>query len=256
MKARCSAIILTKLRKSISTCIWTFLYIELLLEEAGRPIHIKKMHYADFENQITKKYALVVERWPLDLFVSPHQLSTMAELTVLYNAWTADVTKFRKLTPVEHHNWLKVYNAKLAANPREMVTLRSDREDAPRTAPLVTAQMIGDGSAGPSSQGVENQEAAPVIPSITTSTTNDPVMKPRGRKRKNPQETVFAVGGEAPPKQRARRSDYGKTHARCVNKTADSEVVGSEATGSEASAPKKRRGRPRKATQDATSMEL
>lgn len=183
------------------------------------------MYYADFEKQITKKYALVCEHWPLPVFQSPHHLNTLNELNVLYNAWKNEVSVFRKLTAVEHSTWLQTYEAALAAKPSETLTLRTDCEDAPHMEPIITPLTVDGITRGSSSsQDASIQPQAPVIPSVTTiemMTGETTVARSRGKKRKVPDQLVFSVDGE-PVKQKARRSDYGKKCGPYKKKTPQS----------------------------------
>lgn len=63
------------------------------------------MHYVDFDHQITEKYGIVVECWPLKSFVSPGDLRTLNELQILHRAWESGTTRFRKMDKKELDVW-------------------------------------------------------------------------------------------------------------------------------------------------------
>ncbi|KAI0669493.1 hypothetical protein C8Q78DRAFT_992614 [Trametes maxima] len=69
-------------------------------------IEIKKMYYTNFGSHITKKYGVVIDNWPLKMFVAPSKMHSRTELDILYNAFSSDVTHFQKLTHSEWEQWL------------------------------------------------------------------------------------------------------------------------------------------------------
>lgn len=63
------------------------------------------MYYSSFDTQITAKYGVVCERWPLPNFVSPADLKTRNEVEILFHAWSTNTTTFRRLTITELDEW-------------------------------------------------------------------------------------------------------------------------------------------------------
>jgi len=63
------------------------------------------MYYAEFDQQITAKYGIVVECWPLTSFVAPGNLRTLNELDILFRAWDTGSTRFRKMDKEELAEW-------------------------------------------------------------------------------------------------------------------------------------------------------
>lgn len=70
------------------------------------------MYYHNFDKNITLKYGIIVENWPLTKFVSPSDVGTSHELSTLLNAWQSKSTTFRKLEGEEWNNWADEYLAK------------------------------------------------------------------------------------------------------------------------------------------------
>ncbi|KAI0640522.1 hypothetical protein C8Q79DRAFT_1015055 [Trametes meyenii] len=69
-------------------------------------IKIKKMYYTNFGSRITKKYGVIIENWPLKTFIAPSKMRSRTELDILYNAFSSNATRFRKLTQPEWEQWL------------------------------------------------------------------------------------------------------------------------------------------------------
>lgn len=63
------------------------------------------MYYSSFDTNITAKYGVVCEKWPLPNFVSPADLKTRNEVEILFHAWSTNTTTFRKLTNTELDEW-------------------------------------------------------------------------------------------------------------------------------------------------------
>lgn len=59
------------------------------------------MFYQNFTKNISLKYGVVIEDWPLDTFKSPSDISSRNEVTILFNAWKSGATRFRKLSAEE-----------------------------------------------------------------------------------------------------------------------------------------------------------
>jgi hypothetical protein len=63
------------------------------------------MFYSNFDDNITSKYGVVIENWPLKKFCSPGDISSKPELQVLYHAWKSGSTVFRKMSRTEFEDW-------------------------------------------------------------------------------------------------------------------------------------------------------
>ncbi|KAK7678105.1 hypothetical protein QCA50_018898 [Cerrena zonata] len=192
----------------------SFLILNKLLE-AVRPFKLGRMHYANFENQITKRFAVVCEGWPLSQFESPHHLHSLPQLEILYNAWVNGAARFHKLTAKEHAIWLAVYEAKLNENPTERGTLQTDDERVAPAQPIITPDTINqstcDSTADPASAST-NVPAQPVVPSVTTST--GVTVPTRGRKWNAPAlvgQHIFALEGQPSTRKQTQKSGSGKS---------------------------------------------
>lgn len=87
-----------ELRKRVSSTVLNALstyclcsYIQIILirhfpEEAASPEPIYAMNYASFDTAITLRFGIVCERYLLNYFCAPGQLSDMSALHVLYNS--------------------------------------------------------------------------------------------------------------------------------------------------------------------------
>ncbi|RDX47633.1 hypothetical protein OH76DRAFT_1325377, partial [Lentinus brumalis] len=65
----------------------------------------KKLYYADFGKNITRKWGVVIVNWPLKQFLPPSKIRTMAELEKLEEAWNNGTCRFRKLSAAEFEAW-------------------------------------------------------------------------------------------------------------------------------------------------------
>ena len=64
------------------------------------------MAYDRFDDQITQKYSIVVQGWPLQKgFCNPSSVGSRVELEVLHNSWQLGATRFQKLTQEEMEAW-------------------------------------------------------------------------------------------------------------------------------------------------------
>lgn len=63
------------------------------------------MFYQNFDDSITNKYGVVIDRWPLEKFCSPSDLKSRNEVNVLFNSWSSGTTFFRRLTSREWEEW-------------------------------------------------------------------------------------------------------------------------------------------------------
>jgi len=63
------------------------------------------MYYTNFDDNITAKWRIVLEGWPLKRFCSPADLSTQNEVQLLMHAWENGAAKFRVLNDEEWEAW-------------------------------------------------------------------------------------------------------------------------------------------------------
>lgn len=73
------------------------------------------MFYQNFDENITDKYGVVIDRWPLEKFCSPSNIKSKNEVTVLFNAWSSGAACFRRLTSQEWEEWKENRFASTAA---------------------------------------------------------------------------------------------------------------------------------------------
>lgn len=63
------------------------------------------MYYSSFDVNITAKFGVVCEKWPLKTFTSPTEITTRNEVKVLFQAWKTGVTSFCRLSAAEWKQW-------------------------------------------------------------------------------------------------------------------------------------------------------
>jgi len=63
------------------------------------------MYYMNFDDNITAKWRVVCEGWPLPKFCSPADLSTRNDVKLLLHSWKNGSTKFRRLSDEEFEKW-------------------------------------------------------------------------------------------------------------------------------------------------------
>ncbi|KIJ09437.1 hypothetical protein PAXINDRAFT_157886 [Paxillus involutus ATCC 200175] len=73
--------------------------------DAVAPTRVNHMYYVNFNNNITAKYRVVIENWPLPKFCAPRDVSSRNELHVLFHSWQSNTTRFCKLTSKEFEKW-------------------------------------------------------------------------------------------------------------------------------------------------------
>ncbi len=61
----------------------------------ARPDKIPRISYTNFAKQITDKFGIVCENWPLPKFCALGDMSSTSDLELLIRAWENGVTKFR-----------------------------------------------------------------------------------------------------------------------------------------------------------------
>ncbi|KDQ18598.1 hypothetical protein BOTBODRAFT_185150 [Botryobasidium botryosum FD-172 SS1] len=118
----------------------TRVIIESKLAEAAGVDKIR-MVYATFGQQITAKYGLVIEHWPLPRFCCPSDVGSAMEVNLLYTAWKTETTKFRKLSAAELDAWFAV-RAEAAATAAITTTPAPATTPTAVPAPSETAAII------------------------------------------------------------------------------------------------------------------
>ncbi|KAI0676053.1 hypothetical protein C8Q78DRAFT_1074994 [Trametes maxima] len=98
-------------------------------------IEIKKMYYTNFGSRITKKYGVVIDNWPLKTFVVPSKMRSRTELDILYNAFSSDATRFRKLTHSEWEQWLTQHGRSNEVLLGEQEDTNFDKDDEATASP-------------------------------------------------------------------------------------------------------------------------
>jgi hypothetical protein len=63
------------------------------------------MYYTNFDENITSKLGIVVEKWPLKNFCSPSDIKTRNKVQILWNSWNSGATCFQKLSAEEWKVW-------------------------------------------------------------------------------------------------------------------------------------------------------
>lgn len=126
--------ILRQLCKSRS-CVIFYLSFTSSTELLARPDIINRMNYANFATEITAKFGIICEGWPLDKFCPPSAITSRTQLDILCRAWETGVTSFRKLTPEEYEEWS---NSRFQAALQQSQT----REPQDRTATIQTNTSV------------------------------------------------------------------------------------------------------------------
>ena len=103
LKKKTAVLILEEPSKYIGTPTCCF-QAHQRIDVATEIVHTR-MVYDRFGDQITQKYGVVVENWPLKDFCNPSSVKSRIELETLYHAWNSGATRFRKLTPDEMTAW-------------------------------------------------------------------------------------------------------------------------------------------------------
>lgn len=176
LKAKCSNIIGAKLREFPSTCICYLLTVHT--GEAAAPLVIPRMNYVSFEEAMTNKYGIVLRRWPLNYFVCPGQISSVADLEVLYEAFKNDVTTFYKMTPAELDEWRAERARKRLAAQQAADSTTPDAgtsSSPPSTSSRAATPSAATPSSTPSaatSSSTPSTSAAAVEPSATPSASS------------------------------------------------------------------------------------
>lgn len=125
---------------------------------------VPRMYYHNFDKNVTLRYHIVVENWPLAKFVSPSDIGTSHELSTLFNAWQSNTTTFRKLEGAEWKKWEEgYYNQESQVSPR-VEDVQDHQPAAPAPAPHQdNSAPLGDSTAG--NQSSQSSSSSPILPS-------------------------------------------------------------------------------------------
>lgn len=63
------------------------------------------MYYKNFDENITAKYGVVIDGWPLERFCNPSNIASRTEISVLRSSFESGTTRFRLLTQPELDTW-------------------------------------------------------------------------------------------------------------------------------------------------------
>ncbi|KAG1837661.1 hypothetical protein F4604DRAFT_1942097 [Suillus subluteus] len=161
-------------------------------QEVAAPFKVSRMYYQNFNRNITQKYHLVLDNWPLSKFVAPGNINSLTELRVLYNAWDSNATRFRKLSDEEYETWEVKNFADVLASASTLHD--ADEED-----------LVAEGETNaPGPQLLSNSvPKSPANPPLQPSDCDASIAAPepiQTQKRKVPSETpagsaVFAMDG-------------------------------------------------------------
>ncbi|CAA7264088.1 unnamed protein product [Cyclocybe aegerita] len=94
MKHELAALILSKLASSQHF---------ILGETAG--IHVPRMYYTNFDDNITAKYAVILVGWPLDKFCNPSEMGSCTEVALVHASFNSGAMRFEKLSAEAFTAW-------------------------------------------------------------------------------------------------------------------------------------------------------
>ncbi len=162
-----------------------------------------RMHYSLFDTQITARYGVVVDCWPLRTFCAPSALKTLNEVEVLFNAWQTGATKFRVLSNEEWEKWeAETLRVKLAMLHDEAVDddEGGDPAGTPTATTLTNETNVPSTTPGDAPLLPATFDAPALPPTPTTATVTTGTKRPAGEgaggasKRKKTQDTGINVG--------------------------------------------------------------
>ena len=211
------------------------------------------MFYQNFDRNITAKYGVIIENWPLETFSSPSDINSRNEIRVLLQAWESGTTRFRKLSDEEFAQWEDAqFQEAMGQMVRGGGTADNELEPAVATAQTLTSQSDSIGASA-------NNVAEPAVttnisvsnansldtatsPTVATSASKRPLpMDSSSNKRArvapldNFINTISSADGrsmQAPKKARKTRSDKGTKRGSRKAKDKENIVSTSAATGS------------------------
>lgn len=132
-------------------------------EECSGVTKVPRMYYTNFDKNITKRYRIIVENWPLKKFISPSDIGTSHELNVLLNAWQSKTTTFRKLEGVEWEEWEREFDDRDSEALERVQELRDRRQERQPSLPSHT---------GSEPNTLNSSDTSPPEPSTPSSSTS------------------------------------------------------------------------------------
>ncbi|KAL6298785.1 hypothetical protein BKA93DRAFT_743471, partial [Sparassis latifolia] len=100
------------------------------LSKCGRKCSISRMVYLNFDTQITAKFGVVIENWPLPKFCCPGDVGSHTKLEILFGSWESGRTCFRSMPDEEWMQWLERRSRQVTTEAGD------DQEDTVRTPTL------------------------------------------------------------------------------------------------------------------------
>ncbi len=135
------------------------------------------MFYSNFDLNVTAKYGIVLENWPLAKFVTPSQITTRMEVELLKNAFESGATCFRLMPQEEWTAWLE---ARSEAQAAEVQVPQVPSSSTPAPAVSVSTPATPVSSPSPAAPAAScSLPAAPVSspsPVIPTSSPSPAVV--------------------------------------------------------------------------------
>ena len=105
---------------------------------------VKRVIYKDFDECITRKHGIIVERWPLRRFCCPSEIASQMELNVLLESWQSGVTRFCKMGEDEYMAWMDDRARRLEPPPNDT----ADTRDVQQPAAVRTTSAEGSSGEG------------------------------------------------------------------------------------------------------------
>lgn len=168
------------------------------------------MYYQNFDRNITQKYHLVLDNWPLSKFIAPGNINSLTELQVLYNAWDSNASRFRKLSDEEYEAWEAKNFANVLASASTLHD--ADEEEDPiaegennASCPQLLSNSLPESLANPPSQPSDCDASAAAPKPTQTWKRKAPPEMPAG-------STIFAMDGapmQVTKRSRRERADKG-----------------------------------------------
>jgi hypothetical protein len=187
----------------------------VMLGDAVVPARVNRMYYVNFDDNITAKYGVVIENWPLPKFCAPGDVSSRNELRVLFHSWQSNTTRFRKLTPEEFEKWKANHFNRDCEAPASNVQPNDDASTDP--PPLSGPDTSGENAPAP------RLPEGPTMPTPSQSALQPVTSGSRGQKRNADfLNVVFSATGEPmsiAKKPRKERKDKGSTRGPRASKS-------------------------------------
>ncbi|KAE9403527.1 hypothetical protein BT96DRAFT_990188 [Gymnopus androsaceus JB14] len=183
-------------------------------QESVGNVKVGRMTYLGFEEQITKRFGVVVKNWPLNEFKNPSHVSTKSELELLWHAWESGVAHFYRMTTQEYSDWLVI-----ASGPAVIQSIDNGQEggDGSSNSKAATGGQTVPEEGLSSTSGGGIQVPSRVSPSPTSGLAPPSNFVAMNMVTDASGDAV-AVRKRAP---RKKRSDAGKPRKRTVGATSN-----------------------------------